>query len=78
MKWQIKKQPQDLATFADSLKRNQMRLPISTRMTFTGSGDSWAAALFAKEAAKDVVVAEDPYELSKGLPRARNGTIVII
>jgi fructoselysine-6-P-deglycase FrlB-like protein len=78
MKWQIKKQPQDLARFADSLKRNRMLLPISTRMTFTGSGDSWAAALFAKEAAKDVVVAEDPYELSKGLTRARNGTIVII
>ena len=78
MKWQIEKEPEDLAKFADSLRKNRIRLPVSTRMTFTGSGDSWAAALFAKEAAKEVAVAGDPYELSRGLTHARNETIVII
>ncbi len=78
MNWEIECQPDGLAMFADNLRRNRIPLPVSSVKIFTGSGDSWAAALFAREIANGEAFAEDPYEMSAKPAFARNKTIIPI
>ncbi len=78
MKQEIENQPEDLAMFAEMLRETPRPLPVLARAVFTGSGDSWATALFARELSKGTVLAEDPYELTANLGFARSRTLVIV
>ena len=78
MEREIKSQPEDLVRFFNCLKKNPVALSNPSTTTFTGSGDSYAAAIFARELTKGSASADDPYELSTNLARVRNRSIVLI
>ena len=77
MRREIESQPEGLAEIAGRLRKNSIRVPFS-RAIFTGSGDSWAAALFAREIVKGKVTAEDPAELLASPVLLKNKYIVLI
>lgn len=77
MRREIESQPDALARVAGQLASNSLHLPLS-RTIFTGSGDSWAAALFAREIAKGKLGAEDPAELSANSVLLKRKYIVLI
>ena len=78
MEREIEKQPESLAKFAEQLARNPVTPLDSSRTIFTGSGDSYAAALWAEALSNGSARAEDPYELSRTLGMAANQNIVLI
>ncbi len=77
MRKEAESQPTELAKVAGQLLGNKIRLPLA-RSVFTGSGDSWAAALFAREISKRTVDAEDPAELLATPEILKNKYVVII
>ncbi len=78
MEWEIENQPVELVRFADQLSMN--RLPPLTWSTtiFTGSGDSYSAAIFGRELTKGSARAEDPYELLTNLVFGHGETLVLV
>ncbi len=78
MEREIKSQPEDLVRFFNWMRKNPVALSNPSTTTFTGSGDSYAAAIFARELTRGLASADDPYELSTDLARTRNRSIVLI
>lgn len=74
---EIQNQIEDLPRLAQEFRRDGRRLAPS-ELVFTGSGDSYAAALFAREVSGGVAGVEDPYELLAHLDRARRKIVVVI
>jgi fructoselysine-6-P-deglycase FrlB-like protein len=78
MEREIENQPEDLSRFAKQLAKNPT-LPLDpSRTIFTGSGDSYAAALWAEALSKGSARAEDPYELSRSLRLAADRNVVLV
>ncbi len=77
MRKEAESQSTELSRVAGQLLGNKIRLPLA-RSVFTGSGDSWAAALFAREISEWTVNAEDPAELLATPAILKNKCIVII
>src|SRR2546428_6264349 len=80
MKRSIDSQPSTLSTYSDELHRHRSEYATlkPTRTIFTGSGDSYSAALFASELSNGRLLTFDPYELSKKTWIAEEKNIVII
>jgi fructoselysine-6-P-deglycase FrlB-like protein len=78
MEEEISNQAQDLPGFASQLRQEPLPRLKRSSFVFAGSGDSYAAAVFAQELAQGEAVASDPYELLMNLRRTRGKTLVII
>ncbi len=80
MKRGIESQPRNLLKYCEELQRQRVEhAPLDpTRTIFTGSGDSYSAALLASELSGGVSPVFDPYELSKKPWLARGKRIIII
>jgi len=75
---EISNQTQDLPGFASQLrKRTFPKLKPST-LIFAGSGDSYAASVFAQELSQSQAVASDPYELLRHIESSRGKILVIV
>lgn len=79
MEREIQNQIRDLPRYAAKLQvqNNHNRFEPS-KVIFTGSGDSFACALFAQALSKAQSVAIDPYELTLQPERLKGKTLVII
>jgi fructoselysine-6-P-deglycase FrlB-like protein len=71
-------QAQDLPRFASELRQKHMPRLERSSLVFAGSGDSYAAAVFAQELSQGESVASDPYELLTSIKRIRRKNLVII
>ncbi len=78
MRWEIESQPENLEYIAHQLANKSMRIPSHRHIIFTGSGDSWAAAMFASELDNKIALAEDPGELLAKIQQVQRKRIVII
>ncbi len=78
MEEEILNQALDLPRFASQLRKTHLpRLERST-LVFAGSGDSYAAAVFAQELSQEQAEASDPYELLTNIGRTRGKNLIII
>ena len=75
---EISNQTQDLPRFASQLRKMQLPKLQPSRLIFAGSGDSYAAAIFAQELSQGESAASDPYELLTNIRRIRGKNLVII
>ena len=78
MEEEIANQMEDLPRFASQLEKQRFPHVAPSELVFTGSGDSYAAALFAQELSDGVALASDPYELSLNPDRARGRHVVLV
>src|SRR5437867_4374365 len=78
MRWEIENQPENLEHINRQLADNSIRIASDRQIIFTGSGDSWAAEMFASELENKMSLAEDPRELLAKIEQARRKRIVII
>src|SRR2546426_6393409 len=78
MRWEIESQPESLEYLTRELLNNSIRIPSHRQIMFTGSGDSWAAAMFASELDNRIALAKDPGELLSKIQQAQHKRIVII
>jgi fructoselysine-6-P-deglycase FrlB-like protein len=78
MEEEISNQTQDLPTFASQLRKKRLPKLQPSTLIFAGSGDSYAAAVFAQELSLGEAVASDPYELLTNISRIRGKNLVII
>lgn len=78
MEEEIADQIEDLPRFVSQLEKQRFPHVAPSELVFTGSGDSYAAALFAQELSDGVALASDPYELSLKPHRARGKHVVLI
>lgn len=69
MEEETRKQIEDLPRFAAQLRNDREKIVDPSRTVFTGSGDSYAAALFAQELSQNRAVGSDPYELLRSIDR---------
>jgi fructoselysine-6-P-deglycase FrlB-like protein len=74
----IRNQTEDLPRFASHLRETRAPQLQPSTLTFTGSGDSYAAAIFAQELSQGESEASDPYELLTNISRIRGKNLVII
>src|SRR5256712_7506885 len=75
---EISNQTQDLPGFASQLSKTRFPKLQLSKLTFAGSGDSYAAAVFAQELSQGESTASDPYELLTNIRRIRGKNLVII
>jgi fructoselysine-6-P-deglycase FrlB-like protein len=75
---EISNQAQDLPIFASQLRRRHPPKLNPSILIFAGSGDSYAAAVFAQELSQGESEASDPYELLANINRIRGKNLVII
>jgi fructoselysine-6-P-deglycase FrlB-like protein len=75
---EISNQTQDLPRFASHLRETRAPKLQPSTLTFAGSGDSYAAAVFAQELSQGESEASDPYELLANVSRIRGKNLVII
>ncbi len=75
---EISNQTQDLPGFASQLRKRHTPKLKPSSLIFTGSGDSYAAAVFAQELSQGESAASDPYELLTNIRRIRGKNLVII
>jgi fructoselysine-6-P-deglycase FrlB-like protein len=75
---EISNQTQDLPRFASLLRETRVPKLHPSTLIFAGSGDSYAAAVFAQELAQGESTASDPYELLTNTKRIRGKNLVII
>src|SRR2546425_1991902 len=75
---EISNQAQDLPKFSSQLRQKQPPTPKLSSLVFAGSGDSYAAAVFAQELLRGEAIASDPYELLMNIRRTRGKNLVII
>jgi fructoselysine-6-P-deglycase FrlB-like protein len=78
MEGEIENEPEDLRRFAKQLATNPIASLDPSRTIFTGSGDSYAVALWVEALSKGSARAEDPYELSRTPRLAANRNVVLI
>ncbi len=78
MEWEVEIQQTELARFANQMIKNSPSPIDWSRTVFTGSGDSYATAMFARELTNGSASAEDPYELLSNLARIRGKTVVFV
>ena len=78
MRWEIENQPENLEYITRQLANKSIRNLSHRQIIFTGSGDSWAAAMFASELDNKIALAEDPAELLAKIQQAHRKLIVII
>ena len=78
MEEEISNQVLDLPRFASHLRKAQPPRLKRSSLVFAGSGDSFAAAIFAQELSKGEAVASDPYELLTSIKRIRGKNLVIV
>ncbi len=78
MEEEISNQAQDLPRFASQLRKTHVPKPKLSKLIFAGSGDSYAAAVFAQELSEGRTIASDPYELLTNIKRIRGKSLVII
>jgi len=75
---EISSQTQDLPGFASQLRKKHLPKLQPSNLIFAGSGDSYAAAVFAQELSQGESRASDPYELLTNISRIRGKNLVII
>ena len=75
---EISNQTQDLPGFASQLSKTRFPKLQLSKLTFAGSGDSYAAAVFAQELSQGESTASDPYELLTNIRRIRGKNLAII
>ena len=75
---EISNQTRDLPRFAFHLIETHVPKLKPSTLTFAGSGDSYAAAVFAQELSQGEAAASDPYELLTDISRIRGKNLVII
>src|SRR6266571_8340949 len=75
---EISNQTQDLPSFASQLRKTTFPKLKPSKLIFAGSGDSYAASVFAQELSQSQAVASDPYELLTNIKRTRGKTLVIV
>src|SRR5438094_3801471 len=75
---EISNQTRDLPSFASQLRKRHISKLKPSSLIFTGSGDSYAAAVFAQELSQGESAASDPYELLQNIRRIRGKNLVII
>jgi fructoselysine-6-P-deglycase FrlB-like protein len=78
MEEEIGYQEQDLPKFASQLREKPFRIPGPSHLVFTGSGDSYAAAVFGQELSQGRAMGFDPYELLSKVDRLQGKTLVIV
>ena len=78
MEEEISNQAQDLLRFASQLRKTHVPKLKPSKLIFSGSGDSYAAAVFAQELSEGQAIAFDPYELLTNIKRIRGKSLVII
>ncbi len=78
MEEEISNQAQDLPRFASQLREKHRPKLEPSSLVFVGSGDSYAAAVFAQELSQGEALASDPYELLTNISRIRGKNLVII
>ena len=75
---EIRNQLEDLPRFAAQLRQNRLPRLDPSRTIFSGSGDSYAAALFAEGLCRGEALALDPHELYRTPKKARSKSVVLI
>src|SRR5690348_16334291 len=75
---EISNQTQDLPRFASQLRKAKALKLEPSSLMFAGSGDSYAACMFAQELSGRKAIASDPYELLTNVNRAKGKNLVII
>jgi len=75
---EISNQTQDLPGLASQLRKTHLPKLQPSKLIFAGSGDSYAAAVFAQELSQGESTASDPYELLTNIRRIRGKNLVII
>ncbi|TMI32292.1 SIS domain-containing protein [Candidatus Bathyarchaeota archaeon] len=75
---EISNQNQDLPEFASHLRERRVPKLNSSTLIFAGSGDSYAAAVFAQELSRGPSVATDPYELTRNIQRTEGKNLIIV
>jgi len=78
MEEEISNQVLDLPKFASHLRKARLPKLKRSSLVFAGSGDSYAAAVFARELSNGEAAASDPYELLTNIRRTRGKNLVII
>jgi fructoselysine-6-P-deglycase FrlB-like protein len=78
MEKEIANQALDLPSFASQLRQNDLPGLERSSAVFAGSGDSYAAAVFAQELSQRESLASDPYDLLTNIRGIRGKTLVII
>jgi len=78
MEQEISNQAQDLPRFASQLRKTRVPKLKPSELIFAGSGDSYAASVFAQELSEGQAIASDPYELLTHIRRIRGKSLVII
>ncbi len=75
---EISNQTQDLPRFSSLLRETRLPKLKPSSLIFAGSGDSFAAAVFAQELSRGRAVASDPYELMRNIERTKGKSLVIV
>jgi fructoselysine-6-P-deglycase FrlB-like protein len=75
---EISNQTQDLPRFTSQLRKTHFPKLQPSTLIFAGSGDSYAAAVFAQELSQGESEASDPDELLTNIRRIRGKNLVII
>ncbi len=75
---EISNQTLDLPKFASQLREKHVPKLEQSSLVFTGSGDSYAAGVFAQELSHGEAIASDPYELLTNIQRVRGKNLVIV
>ena len=78
MREEISNQTIDLPRFASQLREKHIPKLEHSSLVFTGSGDSYAAAVFAQELSHGEAIASDPYELLTNVRRVSGKSLVIV
>jgi fructoselysine-6-P-deglycase FrlB-like protein len=78
MEEEIRDQAEDIPKFASTIRESILPKLKPSTLIFAGSGDSYAAAVFAQELSTGQAVASDPYELLTKISRVRGKNLVIV
>jgi fructoselysine-6-P-deglycase FrlB-like protein len=78
MEEEVRNQVEDLPRFAQQLRKTHFEMLEPSKLILAGSGDSYAAAIFAQELSGGQAVGSDPYELLTTVTRVRGKSLVII
>lgn len=78
MEEEISNQAKDLPSFASELRKERLPKAKPSSLVFTGSGDSYATAVFARELSRREAFASDPYELLTSIRKTKGKKLAII
>lgn len=74
----MRNEPEDLQAYTRYLMGLRVPRLNPSETIFTGSGDSYAAALFARQLSRGLALAEDPHEVWSNRMLARGKSVVLI